>query len=326
MTSIPFTLRQLEYFEAIASEGTLAAAAERCRVSAPGLALALDELERHLGVQLFVRRKGRGMTLTAVGSRMLAHARRLLAGAESLAGEAGQSLGALTGRFTVGCFATLTPFFLPGIIEHFRAEHPALHLDVVEADAAHLDEMLLRGRIDVALLYSVDVAGHLAFDPVQNFRPHVLVGGAHPLADRRKIHLAELAAEPLISLDVHPARQNTEHIFDSLGLQPVVGHVTGNYELVRCLVGRGLGYAVMFQRAATSRTYDGHVVRRLDIADRVPPSIVGLARPAGAPRTARYGALLDMLVSTAGRPAQTAATGDDGPAGASANPSGRRSE
>ena len=326
MTSIPFTLRQLEYFEAIASEGTLAAAAERCRVSAPGLALALDELERHLGVQLFVRRKGRGMTLTAVGSRMLAHARRLLAGAESLAGEAGQSLGALTGRFTVGCFATLTPFFLPGIIEHFRAEHPALHLDVVEADAAHLDEMLLRGRIDVALLYSVDVAGHLAFDPVQNFRPHVLVGGAHPLADRRKIHLAELAAEPLISLDVHPARQNTEHIFDSLGLQPVVGHVTGNYELVRCLVGRGLGYAVMFQRAATSRTYDGHVVRRLDIADRVPPSIVGLARPAGAPRTARYGALLDMLVSTAGRPAQTPATGDDGPAGASANPSGRRSE
>jgi DNA-binding transcriptional LysR family regulator len=326
MTSIPFTLRQLEYFEAIASEGTLAAAAERCRVSAPGLALALDELERHLGVQLFVRRKGRGMTLTAVGSRMLAHARRLLAGAESLAGEAGQSLGALTGRFTVGCFATLTPFFLPGIIEHFRAEHPALHLDVVEADAAHLDEMLLRGRIDVALLYSVDVAGHLAFDPVQNFRPHVLVGGAHPLAERRKIHLAELAAEPLISLDVHPARQNTEHIFDSLGLQPVVGHVTGNYELVRCLVGRGLGYAVMFQRAATSRTYDGHVVRRLDIADRVPPSIVGLARPAGAPRTARYGALLDMLVSTAGRPAQTPATGDDGPAGASANPSGRRSE
>ena len=57
----------------------------------------------------------------------------------------------------------------------------------------------------------------------------------------------------------------------------------------------------MFQRAATSRTYDGHVVRRLDIADRVPPTIVGLARPVGAPRTARYSALLDMLISTAGR-------------------------
>ncbi len=301
MSAIPFTLRQLEYFEAIASEGSLSAAAERCRVSPPGLALALDELERHLGVQLFVRRKGKGMTLTAVGSRMLSHARRLLAGAETLAGEAGQSLGALTGRFSIGCFATLTPFFLPGILEHFRETHPGLQLDIVEADAAHLDEMLLQGRIDVALLYSVDVSGHLSFDPVQNFRPHVLVGGRHPLADRRKIHLAELAHEPLIALDVHPARKNTEHIFETLGLEPSVGHVTGNYELVRCLVGRGLGYAVMFQRAATSRTYDGHVVRRLDIADRVPPTIVGLARPSGAPRTARYGALLDMLISTAGR-------------------------
>ena len=42
MASLPFTLRQLEYFEAVASGGSMAAASERCHVSASALALALD--------------------------------------------------------------------------------------------------------------------------------------------------------------------------------------------------------------------------------------------------------------------------------------------
>ena len=54
MPSIPFTIRQLEYFDATASEGSLAAAAQRCNVSASALALALDELESRLALQLFV--------------------------------------------------------------------------------------------------------------------------------------------------------------------------------------------------------------------------------------------------------------------------------
>ncbi len=61
MPSIPFTLRQLEYFDAIASEGSLAAAAVRCHVSASALALAVDELEQHLSLQLFVGARARAL-------------------------------------------------------------------------------------------------------------------------------------------------------------------------------------------------------------------------------------------------------------------------
>ena len=75
MASIPFTIRQLEYFNAIASEGSLAAAAQRCLVSASALALAVDELEQHLRLQLFVRRKGKGAE-KGRPSRKKAHGRR----------------------------------------------------------------------------------------------------------------------------------------------------------------------------------------------------------------------------------------------------------
>lgn len=297
MAAIPFTIRQLEYFDAVASEGSLAAAALRCHVSASALALALDELEHHLGVQLFVRRKGKGVILTNAGSRLLSHARRVLSGADGLATDAGQTAKSLSGRFAIGCFSSLAPFFLPGIMEDFQGTHPALDIEIEEADAPWLDEMLLQGRIDVALLYSVDVSPQLAFDPLHELLPYVLVGKSHPLADRVSVKLEELADEPLILFDRNPTRRNTENIFAKIGLKPKVGHTTTNFELTRCLVGRGLGYGLLFQRPAATTTYDGHEIVMLEIEDDVPGTVVGLARPAGAPRTARYTALLDHLLA-----------------------------
>lgn len=297
MPSISFTIRQLEYFDAIASEGSLAAAAQRCHVSASALALALDELERHLSLQLFVRRKGKGVILTHAGSRLLSHARRVLSGAESLTADAQQASSSLNGHFAVGCFSTLAPFFLPGIMEVFQRQHPGLRLELVEAAAPELDELLLQGRVDAALLYSVDVSSRLAFEPVYEYRPHVVVAAGHPLAARRSIQLGELVSEPLILLDLQPTRQNTENIFAALDLRPTIGHTTTNFELARCLVGRGLGYTVLFQRPASAITYDGHAVVMLELDERVPLTVVGLTRPAGAPRTARYAALFDYLAS-----------------------------
>ena len=297
MPSVPFTLRQLEYFDATASEGSLAAAAKRCNVSASALALALDELEYHLSVQLFVRRKAKGVTLPPAGSRLLSHARRIMSGAESLAADAWQASSSLNGRFAIGCFPTLAPFYLPGIMQVFQRQHPELSLDPLEAAAPELDELLLQGRIDVALMYSVDVSPQFAFDPVREYRPYVMVATDHPLAARASIRLAELAAEALILLDVHPSRLNTEHIFSSLNLRPLIGHTTTSFELVRCLVARGLGFSVAFQRPASTATYDGNELAILELDEDVEGTVAGLARPAGAPRTARHDALLAYFAS-----------------------------
>jgi DNA-binding transcriptional LysR family regulator len=295
MPALPFTIRQLEYFDAVASEGSMAAASERCHVSASALALALDELEDRLATQLFVRRKGRGVALTAAGSRLLAHARRILSDGEALAADASQAATSLTGRFGVGCFSTLAPFFLPGIMGEFQAGNPGLNVEIVEGAAPELHELLLQGRLDVALLYSVDVSPQLVFEPVRDYRPYAMVAEGHPLAGRGSVRLAELADEPLILLDVHPSRLNTEHIYADLGLKPRIGHLTTSFELVRCLAARGLGYAVLFQRPASPLTYDGRKLMVLEIDEDAPRAVVGLARSAGSPPTVRYGALHRFL-------------------------------
>jgi len=148
-------------------------------------------------------------------------------------------------------------------------------------------------------MYSVDVSSQFVFDPVREYRPYVMVAAGHRFASRGRIQLGELVSEPLIMLDVHPSRLNTEHIFGSLDLRPKIGHTSTSFELVRCLVARGLGYSVLFQRPASRMTYDGNELVMLELDDRVEGTVVGLARPAGAPRTARHDALLAYFAATA---------------------------
>ena len=51
------TLKQLEYFLAIAENGSITKAANSLRISQPPLSLQLKGLEEELGCQLFIRGK-----------------------------------------------------------------------------------------------------------------------------------------------------------------------------------------------------------------------------------------------------------------------------
>src|SRR5690606_9181527 len=106
------------------------------------LTLAIDDLERHLGVQLLVRRKGKGVTLTRAGGRLLQRAREVLRSVDALATEASRENSAVTGRLAVGCFTTLTPFVVPALVGRFRPLHTEMELDISVGTAAELYDQL----------------------------------------------------------------------------------------------------------------------------------------------------------------------------------------
>jgi DNA-binding transcriptional LysR family regulator len=75
---VSIELRQLRYFVAVAEELHFGRAAERLHMSQSPLSRAIRELERDLGVVLFVRTTRR-VELTAAGSLLLERSRRALA-------------------------------------------------------------------------------------------------------------------------------------------------------------------------------------------------------------------------------------------------------
>ncbi|HXQ40971.1 MAG TPA: LysR family transcriptional regulator, partial [Candidatus Udaeobacter sp.] len=99
-----FTLRHLAYFIAAAEQGGVTGAARSLRVSQPSISAALAELERRLGLQLFVRHHAQGLSPTPAGRQLLGQARRLLAHADELRLAALDLGGGLAGELDLGCF------------------------------------------------------------------------------------------------------------------------------------------------------------------------------------------------------------------------------
>lgn len=108
--AVRFTFRQLEYFVAVCDAGSISAASERINVSSPSISTAISQLETVFGLELFVRQRARGLSLTPGGRRFYSAAKDLLDGASALHEVAGEISGEVRGPVSVGGLVTAAPF------------------------------------------------------------------------------------------------------------------------------------------------------------------------------------------------------------------------
>ncbi|MBG0855453.1 LysR family transcriptional regulator [Streptomyces spinoverrucosus] len=284
------SLRQLDYFVTAAEVGTMTGAAQRLYVSQSAVSAGIGELEHQLGVQLVIRAKAKGLTLTAAGRRLLPEARALLARSEELRADLREVGQAPAGRLVIGCFATLAPFLLPRLLEEFPGAYPDITLDFVEGSLTDLQRLLRNGDCELALIYGVDIEPGIDFDRLYSTEPHVLLASEHPLAGKEAVRLADLGDQEMVMLDVPPSSRYFSEVLADAGVTPVVRHRTESFELVRSLVARGAGYSLLIQRPALDVSYEGRGLRACRIADRVAPLSVGLAHTHGSHLTRRAAA------------------------------------
>jgi len=105
------TLKQLEYFVAIAESKTFRRAAEHIGVSQPTLTSQMYILEKSLQVSLFERSRT-GAVLTPVGRDLLNNARQVLEEMKGLVDQAGMIRHGPGGTFRIGVSPTVGPYLL----------------------------------------------------------------------------------------------------------------------------------------------------------------------------------------------------------------------
>jgi DNA-binding transcriptional LysR family regulator len=275
------TLRQLEYFLAVAELGSVSAAARRCHVSPGGISLALTELETSLGVQLMLRRKAKGAALTPAGRWVADRARSIVTEAGELQFAAQRLQGELVGPLKIGCFGSLSPWLLPRIIEYFAANHPAVDIELTEGSSDLLQRMLLDGELDVCLMYSLHVNTEVELTTIAPVRLQLLLSPDHPLAAQEEIALRDLGDSPAALLGLQPARDLAENQLRSAGFEPQIKWRSTNVETIRSLVARGLAYSVLMGRPLGDRTYEGLPLAYRRIKDDLPDNAVVAAYPRG---------------------------------------------
>ncbi|MEU2349437.1 LysR family transcriptional regulator [Modestobacter sp. NPDC049651] len=289
-----FSLRQLTHFVAVAETGTISAAAERLHMSPSALSGSITELERLLGAELCVRRRAQGVTLTPLGRQVLDRARTLLRDAAELGHTARGGGAELTGPLGIGCFVTLAPTVLPGLLTAMEQAHPRVALDFLEGPQDLLREALLDGRIDAAVLYDMGDLDELDSVVLFEARGYALFGADHPLAGLPTVPLRDLAAEPLVLFDQPPSTSYAMAAFEEHGLVPTVRHRTHSFELTRSIVARGRTYAILVQRPTNKSSYEGLPIVEREVDPPLPTVPVVLAWPAGVSLSPRARALADL--------------------------------
>ena len=160
------TLRQLHYFDTLASALHFGRAADICAISQPALSMQIKELEAQAGAALF-ERSPKGLALTPFGAEFATRARAILREIAALGDFVRAQTGdGLAGRVSLGVIPTVAPYFLPQMMAALQASFPALDLRLREAITHTLLSELGEGRLDCAILALPLAAPQLAQMPL----------------------------------------------------------------------------------------------------------------------------------------------------------------
>lgn len=254
---LPYTLRQLECFLAVAESGSIARAAIALNASDSAVSDAITALERALDAELIRRRRSRGATLTSDGITIVPIARRILTEGAELSASVGRELSAVVGPVRIGVLATLASVILPRLIVAAQREYPGIRIEYRTGDLESLLAAADRGELDLVASFDTGMPPEYPRLAITDTQAMLVVAADHPLARRDSVSLTEVADEPMVMLDIVASRTHTLELMSSQGITPRIAHRTPDYELCRALVGRGLGYTLLMRRNLPPDTWDG---------------------------------------------------------------------
>ena len=213
-------IRQLVYLDALAREKHFRRAAEACNVSQPTLSGAIAQLEAELGV-LIIERGRRFQGLTREGDVVLAHARRILAEAESMREAIAELRQGLSGRVRLGVIPTALPM-VAHITAPFSERFPDVSITVLSLTSGEIMDRLYNFELDAGLSYlDNEPLDRVVSKPIYRETYVLLTREDGPLGKRDVISWAEAAQLKLCLLT--PDMQNRriiDGIFRSVGAQP----------------------------------------------------------------------------------------------------------
>ena len=145
-------LRHLRYFLTVAEQLHFARAAEMLGIAPPTLSVQIQEMERKLQVQLFVRTK-RSVALTSAGEAFAEEARGVLAQFEQALHVGRRAGRGELGRVEIGYVGSaMFGGILQQQISAFRRQWPDAEVQAREWQMDRLSEALEEGRVDVAFV------------------------------------------------------------------------------------------------------------------------------------------------------------------------------
>lgn len=303
------TLRQLQYFTALAELRHFGKAADRCCVTQPALSMQIKELEDTLDVQL-VRRKRGHIELTAEGTEIAERAAALLSSARDLENYARNRGKTLVGELRLGVIPSVAPYLLPKILARIQKRYPGLKLKVHEATGRPLVNELIDGSLDAVIL-TLPLSEE-GIESMTLFEDAFLLARRRTAARRseKQVTAESLRNEKILLLDDGDClRDQAIEYCSSLEPGALAEFGASSLSTIMKMVATGYGATLLPEIAAETELADPRV-ELLRFADPEPKRIVGLAWRGSSTRKNDF-AELGRLIKEMMQPTRSREGADD---------------
>lgn len=293
---------RLRILREIAARGTISAAAEALWLTPSAVSQQMSALEREVGVQL-LERSPRSVRLTDAGTRLVAHAERILAECEAAVADLESMTGRVSGTVRISAFTTAEQLFIIPALEILRERTPALQVLVTDYEPNLSMPALKSGQFDVVVSHEYNVAPPYAdpgIDRIDLLTERMLLAlpASHPLAEK-SARLIDFADEQwIVGPPGTSCRDAVICAASSSGFNPDVRLQFEDYRVIAAAVRRGLGVALI-PRIADLSGIDGVSLRALE-EPRLERTIYAAVRKGSAENPA-IAAVLDALKEAAGQ-------------------------
>lgn len=236
------SIRQLRALAAVATSGSITAAAAKLRLTQPAVTLQLRNLQGLAGLPL-IQRTGDGMVLTDAGREMLALSERIEAAMAACATSLDMMAGKTGGRISIGAVST-AKYFVPFAISAFAKLHPKIEILLTVGNREETIAGLRNYNLDIAIMgrppAGIDMDVNLIGD-----HPHVIIAPSdHRLAGKVRLTMSDLAGETFLTREPGSGTRGLmEQLFENADLRATIGMEMDSNETIKQAVMAGLGIA-----------------------------------------------------------------------------------
>lgn len=191
-------MHEIRYFLAASRTLNFHRAAETANVTQPALTRAIQKLEAELGGLLFHRERNH-VQLTDFGCLMRTHLEEVLKRSQIAKETARAFLKLDSAPLALGVMCTIGPMRFVGFLNAFHGKHPGVGVTVVEGVPSRLTELLLEGKLNVALMAQpMPFDERLRCEPIYTEPFGLAFPAGHPFEKRNSLHLSDVEGEPYL--------------------------------------------------------------------------------------------------------------------------------
>jgi DNA-binding transcriptional LysR family regulator len=287
----PPSQRGLQAFRHTALTGSVTGAAAVLGRTQPAISRLLKELEADIGFALFERAKGR-MAPTPEGRLFFEELQRAFAGFERIASVAAEIRQGRRGTLRVAAMPAAASF-LPRVVRRFTGANPGTAVALRVLPSTDVARLVQTQDCDLGVVEGALSPPALTTERRYAIPCAVVMPAGHPLADRPRLGLRDLAREDFVALSPHGSSigAQLEALLAREGVECRTRAETHLTHIVSALVLEGVGIGVVDLLATEAHAARGGVARPL--AAEVTLEI-RLVRPAASPPSAILQALIRL--------------------------------